>query len=104
MRRITIVRSGLVYATLVSSLALTVAALPPTAASAANAKRHVRHGHNFGFLPGYDPPEVVREREMFQQRPPYWWGGPGFYRGRWNGGGFGPCWTQTPIGPHWNCG
>ena len=23
---------------------------------------------------------------------------------RWNGGGFGPCWTQTPIGNVWNCG
>jgi len=22
----------------------------------------------------------------------------------WNGGGFGPCWTNTPIGPMWNCG
>jgi hypothetical protein len=29
---------------------------------------------------------------------------PRFYRGRWNGGGFGPCYTQTPIGPMWNCG
>jgi hypothetical protein len=34
----------------------------------------------------------------------FWYGGPGFYRGRWNGGGFGPCWTQTPIGNVWNCG
>ncbi len=25
-------------------------------------------------------------------------------RERWNGGGFGPCWTQTPIGNVWNCG
>ena len=29
---------------------------------------------------------------------------PGFYNNRWNGGGFGPCYTQTPIGPIWNCG
>jgi len=29
---------------------------------------------------------------------------PGFYRGRWNGGGFGPCYTYTPIGYVWNCG
>ena len=34
----------------------------------------------------------------------WWYGGPRFYRGRWNGGGFGPCWTQTPIGNVWNCG
>ena len=33
-----------------------------------------------------------------------WYGGPGFYRGRWTGGGFGPCWTETPIGEVWNCG
>ena len=26
------------------------------------------------------------------------------YGGRYNGGGFGPCWTRTPIGPVWNCG
>ena len=29
---------------------------------------------------------------------------PGFYRGRYNGGSFGPCWSWTPIGPAWNCG
>jgi hypothetical protein len=29
---------------------------------------------------------------------------PGFYRGRNNGGSFGPCWTWTPIGRAWNCG
>ena len=34
----------------------------------------------------------------------YGWGGPQFYRGRWNGGGFGPCCTNTPIGPMWNGG
>jgi hypothetical protein len=73
-------------------------------------KRHViRHWHGYGFLPGYRPPEVIeRERAQHyyglyghQYYGPAW---PGFYRGRWNGGGFGPCWTQTPIGPMWNCG
>jgi hypothetical protein len=57
-----------------------------------------------GFLPGYEPPEVVEWRRDFERRPAYWYGGPRFYRGRWNGGGFGPCWTQTPIGNHWTCG
>jgi len=58
----------------------------------------------YGFLPGYEPPEVIEWRKAYTRRPTFWYGGPGFYRGRWNGGGFGPCWTPTPIGPHWNCG
>ena len=58
----------------------------------------------YGFLPGYEPPEVIEWQRARTRRPTFWYGGPGFYRGRWNGGGFGPCWTPTPIGPHWNCG
>ena len=49
--------------------------------------------------------EREREEHYWASGPHYYgpaW--PGFYRGRWNGGGFGPCWTQTPIGPMWNCG
>jgi len=75
----------------------------------ASKRRVTRHWHGYGFLPGYRPPEVIeRERAQHYYRvygPQYYgpaW--PGFYRGRWNGGGFGPCWTQTPIGPVWNCG
>ena len=72
-------------------------------------KRHVsRHWHGYGFLPGYVPPEVAaREREeRYWESGPHYYGPawPGFYRGRWNGGGFGPCWTYTPIGYMWNCG
>jgi len=67
-----------------------------------------RHWHGYGFLPGYRTPEqIAREDEwLFWRRHPnyYWYGGPRFHRGRWNGGGFGPCWTPTPIGPVWNCG
>jgi hypothetical protein len=79
------------------------------------------HNGPYGFLPGYRHPLPLTE---WRDRSPrhgggdfhinrrYWsgyawrygWGGPGFYRGRWNGGTFGPCWTQTPIGPMWNCG
>jgi hypothetical protein len=68
-----------------------------------------RHWHGYGFLPGYRPPEVVaHERWLHYDRlygsryyGPAW---PRYYRGRWNGGGFGPCYTYTPIGYMWNCG
>jgi hypothetical protein len=88
----------------------TVALSTPVEGDQHTSKRRVtRHWHGYGFLPGYRPPEVIeRERAQHYYRvhgPQYYgpaW--PGFYRGRWNGGGFGPCWTQTPIGPVWNCG
>jgi hypothetical protein len=99
------------------SLAIALAPLLPETLAAAPAKRHAaRHWRGYGFLPGYRPPERLawEERMRARAREPvygywygsswYWYGGPRFYRGRWNGGGFGPCWTQTPIGPIWNCG
>jgi hypothetical protein len=102
--------SGVIAVAACLLLAAAVAAEPaPTAP--AHKMRHVtrHHWHGYGFLPGYRPPEVIeRERAAHYYRlygPQYYgpaW--PGFYRGRWNGGGFGPCWTQTPIGPMWNCG
>jgi len=81
----------------------------------------------YGFLPGYrQPPDLTdwrlrssRHRTAYRSyEPRYWyyqpysghaqlrygWGYPGVYHGRWNGGSFGPCWTQTPIGMMWNCG
>jgi hypothetical protein len=67
-----------------------------------------KHWHGYGFLPGYRSPEQIqaaRDRLYWESGPHYYgpaW--PRFYRGRWNGGGFGPCYTQTPIGPMWNCG
>lgn len=71
-------------------------------------KRVSRHWHGYGFLPGYRPPEVIeRERaERYWASGPHWYGPawPGFYRGRWNGGGFGPCYASTPIGYMWTCG
>jgi hypothetical protein len=96
-------------------LTLAPAALVPQAVIAAPAhktphkKHHVsRHWHGYGFLPGYRTPEQIqaaRDRHYWESGPHYYgpaW--PRFYRGRWNGGGFGPCYTQTPIGPMWNCG
>jgi hypothetical protein len=82
--------------------------------------RHKTYG-KYGFLPGYRQPPALsdwRERSPLYGGPRrrselrfwedgawrYGWGGPGYYRGTWNGGSFGPCWTQTPIGPMWNCG
>jgi hypothetical protein len=80
----------------------------------------------YGFLPGYRQPpaltdwraqnRISRMRAFYEPRYVYYraysgygrlqygWGYPGTYRGRWNGGSFGPCWTQTPIGMVWNCG
>lgn len=85
----------------------------------------------YGFLPGYRQPlnnalplfkqeaSVLRnarreKRHWYIDRLPvyyrwsdgekYYYGRPGFYRGKYNGGSMGPCWTQTPIGPVWNCG
>lgn len=71
-----------------------------------------------GFLPGYRTPEQIerdRHKEIQRERRAYYRAGgpriaywryaqPQFYRGRWNGGDFGPCWTVTPIGYQWNCG
>jgi hypothetical protein len=90
-----------------SVLAVAVSVLFVTAVHAApvHKKRQVvRHWHGYGFLPGYRSPERIEWERAQHRGPIYWYGWPGYYRGRWNGGGFGPCWTQTPIGAVWNCG
>ena len=78
-----------------------------------------RHWRGYGFLPGYRPqlaesqgtpvfgrPLPRREARYIDWygRVQYGWGSPGFYRGRYNGGSFGPCWTYTPIGMMPTCG
>ena len=64
-----------------------------------------RHWHSYGFLPGYRPPQRIAWERARPRGPIYYWDArAGFYRGRWNGGGFGPCWERTPIGPMWTCG
>lgn len=113
-------RSALIAAIAVSLL------LPATAPTEAAAKKHTRvvvhpkHWRGYGFLPGYHQPPAIadwRPRSAFRiQRdeyvPRYWhygqitygWGYPGYYRGRYNGGSFGPCWAYTPIGMMPTCG
>ena len=94
--------------------------LPAVTVAAPVHKRPLHRWHGYGFLPGYHQPPnetipVYGSRRSFSgtpdYTPQYWYNGdwyyygrPGFYRGRYNGGSFGPCWTQTPIGPIWNCG
>jgi hypothetical protein len=85
----------------------------PALAAPAKHAAHKRHTTNhsvpgYGFLPGVrTPAQIERERaRRYYASGPHWYGPaiPGFYRGRWNGGGFGPCYTRTPIGYQWNCG
>jgi hypothetical protein len=104
-------RIGLGIIAVAMALSLAPAALAaPVHKKHRAAKHHVtRHWHGYGFLPGYRPPEEIadaRAEHYYRLYGPRYYGPawPGFYRGRWNGGGFGPCWTQTPIGPIWNCG
>lgn len=97
-----------------SCLALAVLLASPALAATAHKKPHLkkhrvsRHWHGYGFLPGYVPPEVAeRERaDHYWSSHPNYYGPatPRFYHGGWNGGGFGPCYTATPIGYIWNCG
>jgi len=99
-------------------------AMMPVSASAKQTTRVTVHPktrwHGYGFLPGYHPslaesqgiPILGREPRRYEQRyinlytgqVGYGWGPPGFYRGQWNGGSFGPCWTSTPIGMMPTCG
>ncbi|RAI40262.1 hypothetical protein [Rhodoplanes roseus] len=95
----------------------------PKAAAKKKTTVTVRRSRGYGFLPGYEPPDrpspYASRYDSWIARPygpgrryltpggwqwVYGWGGARFYQGRWNGGGFGPCWTDTPIGPVWNCG
>ena len=100
---------GLFRFIMVAAISLTQTV--PALSAPENKNHETKHWHGYGFLPGFTPREMLackREREAHYYRlygPQYYgpaW--PDFYRGRWNGGRFGPCWTQTPIGPMWNCG
>jgi hypothetical protein len=103
------VSSGLIAVALALSLIATASAAPAPTTTTHKTHHVSRHGHGYGFLPGYRPPEVLehlRAEHYEEVYGPIYYGPawPGFYEHRWNGGGFGPCYTQTPIGPIWNCG
>ncbi len=97
-------------------MAVLLALLPALASAAPVNKRPAQRWHGYGFLPGYrQPPNntvpIYGARHSRDHTPRYWYNGtpyyfgePGFYHGRYNGGSFGPCWTSTPIGLIWNCG
>ena len=89
------------------SIAIVLSLLPAVVTAAPSHKRPAPVWHGYGFLPGYRPPEQIEWEDAvaaWRRGPAYWYGYPRFYHNQWNGGGFGPCWTQTPIGNVWNCG
>ena len=113
------------------SMAVILSLSSASAVAAPVHKKPAKVAKGYGFLPGYRQPlnnaaplfkqdpavlrQARRERRHWyiDPTPQYydWYSGnlrypgrPGFYRGQYNGGSMGPCYTQTPIGPVWNCG
>jgi hypothetical protein len=102
------------------SSAILLSLLAAIAYAAPAHKRRPALWHGYGFLPGYHQPPnntvpIYGPKGAFRgtpdYTPSYWYNGeryyfgdPGFFHGRYNGGSFGPCWTWTPIGLIWNCG
>ena len=101
------------------TIVILVLLLPAMTSAAPAQKRY--HWHGYGFLPGYHQPPnnavpVYSRKGAVTGQPDYspqylgydgewhYYGRPGFVRGRYNGGSFGPCWSWTPIGPAWQCG
>jgi hypothetical protein len=115
---------GLLAAAVAASLLAPAAAFAARSADAPGPRTRIKvhpkpRWHGYGYLPGYRPfvnnldwqgrsvsirrPEP-RYFNWYDGQPRYGWGAPGFYRGRYNGGSFGPCWTSTPIGMMPTCG
>ena len=117
------------FATLLAAVAAAALLVPDAAIAATSNQQKIqrarivvhakpRRWHGYGFLPGYrpslaesqgtpvfGPPIPRREVRYFDWygNVRYGWGGPGYYRGQWNRGSFGPCWTTTPIAMMPNC-
>src|SRR5258708_40041255 len=94
--------NGLLFAAVVVAVA---AFLLPAAIASAGSPHGERppHGgegqgrrHGYGFLPGYEPPEVVEWRNARLRRPAFWYGGPRFYPGRSDGRRCRPSSAPTP--------
>jgi len=122
--------AGLMSRLMFLSIAAVLSLLPAVAPAAPVHHRPAPRFHGYGFLPGYHQPlnnslpayaqtAAVSRLARHNRRPWYidpppgyygyngdwhYFGRPGFYDGRYNGGSFGPCWTRTPIGPVWTCG
>ena len=117
------------FATLLAAVVAAALLVPDASFAATSYKQKVqrarivvhakpRRWHGYGFLPGYRP-SIAESQGIPVYGPPiprrevryfdwygnvrYGWGHPGYYRGQWNRGSFGPCWTYTPIGMMPNC-
>jgi hypothetical protein len=114
---------GVLAGAIAASLVLPATAFAATATGAHASRTKIkvyptRRWHGYGYLPGYRPwvNNLDRHGRSVRIERPEWryvnwygqvqygWGYPGFYRGRYNGGSFGPCWTSTPIGMMPTCG
>lgn len=112
---------GLLAAVVAASLLLPQTAFAKTTSGKQPTKITVHKQSRYGFLPGYrQPPALTDWRAQnrisavraqtdwrfwgWDGEPRYGFGYPGYYRGRYNGGSFGPCWTSTPIGMMPTCG
>src|ERR1700733_2708850 len=120
----------LMWRLLCLSISVTLTLLSVVAQAAPLPKKPKPVWHGYGFLPGYQQPlsnsqplyaqkDALRRLARQNRRPWYidptpeyygydgewhYVGRPGFYRGQYNGGPFGPCLARTPLGPNWNCG
>src|SRR6266446_3012504 len=84
--------NGFLVAAVISAVAGFLLSPATASAGSSHAKRvppyplpHAGEGREgmrgYGFLPGYEPPEVVEWRSARVRRPAFWYGGPDFTGG-----------------------